>query len=128
MRSPKVASGAGEEPIDIRFPISAGIAGRVAREGCVFNTPDAHKEPDFNREIDVRTGFRTRAILCVPLRTREGEIFAVAELLNKRGGGAFVSADEKAFVNLAESIGLILETWWRMATAHLEAVCPASAQ
>jgi putative ABC transport system ATP-binding protein len=120
----KVASG-GAEPIDIRFPLSAGIAGRVAREGRAVNTPDAYQEPDFNREVDLRTGFRTRAMLCVPLRTREGEVFAVAQLLNKRGGGAFVSADEQRFVSLAGSIGLILETWWRMALRRGEASGPA---
>jgi GAF domain-containing protein len=105
----------------IRFPLSAGIGGRVAREGRVVNTPDAYLEPDFNRDVDLRTGFRTRAMLCVPLRTKDGEVFAVAQLLNKRGGGAFVAADEKRFVNLIESIGLIVETWWRMAIQREEA-------
>lgn len=112
----KIASGGGEEPLDIRFPLSAGIAGRVAREGRVVNTPDAYQEPDFNRDVDLRTGFRTRAMLCVPLRNRNGEVLAVAQLLNKRGGEAFDAADEKRFVNFAESIGLIAEAWWRMAS------------
>jgi len=116
----KVASG-GTEPLDIRFPLSAGIASRVARQGCVVNTPDAYLEPDFNREVDLRTGFRTRAMLCVPLRSREGDVFAVAQLLNKRGGGAFTPAEEKRFVNFAESIGLIVEAWWRMAMQGREA-------
>ncbi len=111
----KIASGGGEEPLEIRIPLSAGIAGRVAREGRVANVPDAYQEPDFNREVDLRTGFRTRAMLCVPLRTREGEVFAVAQLLNKRGGGAFAATEEKRFINFAESIGLIAEAWWRMA-------------
>jgi putative ABC transport system ATP-binding protein len=111
----KIASGSDQEPLDIRFSLSAGIAGRVAREGRAVSIPDAYLEPDFNRDVDLRTGFRTRAMLCVPLRKRDGEVFAVAQLLNKHGGGAFVAADEKRFVNFAESIGLIVEAWWRMA-------------
>jgi putative ABC transport system ATP-binding protein len=120
----KVARGDRDEPLDIRFPLSAGIAGRVAREGSVVNAPDAYLEPDFNRDIDLRTGFRTRALLCVPLRTRDGEVFAVAQLLNKRGGGAFLAADERRFVNLAESIGLIVEAWRRMGMRRGEAELP----
>jgi len=120
----KVASGDGDEPINIRFALSAGIAGRVAREGRVINTPDAYLEPDFNRDFDLRSGFRTRGMLTVPLRTQDGEVFAVAQLLNKRGGGAFVADDEKRFVDFAESIGLIVEAWWRMAMQHREAAGP----
>jgi putative ABC transport system ATP-binding protein len=120
----KVASGGGDETLDIRFPLSSGIAGRAAREGSIVNAPDAYLEPDFNRNIDLRTGFRTRAMLCVPLRTRDGEVFAVAQLLNKRAGGAFVADDEKRFINLAESIGLIVEAWWRMAMQRGEAELP----
>ena len=120
----KVATGSGQEPLDIRFSLSAGIAGRVAREGRAVSTPDAYLEPDFNRDVDLRTGFRTRAMLCVPLRKRDGEVFAVAQVLNKRGGGAFVAADEERFVNFAESIGLIVEAWWRMAMPRGEAASP----
>jgi putative ABC transport system ATP-binding protein len=114
----KVASGASEEPLDIRFPLSVGIAGRVARDGCIVNTPEAYLEPDFDRNVDLRTGFHTHAMLCVPLRTRDGKVFAVAQLLNKRGGGAFVTADEQRFVNLARTLGVIVEVWWQMAMQH----------
>ena len=38
----KVATGSGQEPLDIRFSLSAGIAGRVAREGRAVSTPDAY--------------------------------------------------------------------------------------
>jgi putative ABC transport system ATP-binding protein len=107
----KIASGGDDAPNSIRFPLSAGIAGRVAREGRVVNTPDAGLDPDFNRDTDLRT----RAMISVPLRSRDGEVFAVAQLLNKRGDGAFAAADEKRFVDFAESIGVIVEAWSRMA-------------
>lgn len=44
------------------------------------------RQRDFNRGADLRTGFRTRAVLCVPLRTRNREVFGVAQLLNKQDG------------------------------------------
>ena len=36
--------------------------------------------------IDEQTGFMTRSILCVPIRTAKGEIIGVAQVLNKREG------------------------------------------
>ena len=38
----------------------------------------------------------------------------VAQLLNKAGGEPFDSADEERFWNFMASMGLILESWWRM--------------
>ena len=107
-------TGDGEKPLDIRIPITAGIAGKVATTGKSLNIPDAYDEPLFNREVDQRTGYRTRSILCVPIVDRQGRTFAVAQLLNKAGGVPFDAADERRFHELATSLGVILESWWRM--------------
>jgi adenylate cyclase len=75
---------------EIRFPAGNGIAGSVFRSGEPVHIPDAYADPRFNQEIDKRTGFRTRDILCVPIRhAKDGrvEIVGVAQALNKRGGG-----------------------------------------
>jgi putative ABC transport system ATP-binding protein len=54
-------------------------------------------------------GSGVRSILCVPIRNREEKIHAVAQLVNKRGGDGFTSADERAFLDFAGPLGLILE-------------------
>jgi putative ABC transport system ATP-binding protein len=110
----KVAQSGGEKSLDIRIPITAGIAGKVAATGKSLNIPDAYDEPLFNREVDDRTGYRTRSILCVPIVDRQGRTFAVAQLLNKASGVPFDAADERRFHELATSLGVILESWWRM--------------
>lgn len=115
----KLASGSGEGPVDVRLPLSAGITGRAAREGRIINTPCARREPDFSPDIDSAPGLQTHAMLCVPLRSSDGEVFAVAQLVNKRGGNTFGPADEKRFVSFTESIGLILEAWSQMTTQPL---------
>lgn len=117
----KVAQSDGEKPLDIRIPITAGIAGKVATTGKSLNIPDAYDEPLFNREVDQRTGYRTRSILCVPIVDRQGRTFAVAQLLNKASGVPFDVEDERRFHELATSLGVILESWWRMSrtmTSH----------
>ena len=37
--------------------------------------------------MDKRTGFRTRNILCVPIKTKKGRVIGVANLINKTEGG-----------------------------------------
>jgi adenylate cyclase len=113
----KVAQGGGEKPLDIRIPIGAGIAGHVARTGESLNVPDAYAEPLFNRAVDQRTGYRTRSILCVPLADKRGRTIAVAQLLNKSGERPFDAADERRMGEFAASLGVVLESWWRMGRA-----------
>ena len=47
---------------------------------------DAYADPRFNPSIDRETGYVTKTVLCVPLRTGKGEIVGVAQALNKIGG------------------------------------------
>jgi putative ABC transport system ATP-binding protein len=110
----KVAAGDGKVAIDIRIPMSRGIAGHVARTGEVVNTPDAYTHPLFNPEIDVQTGYRTKSLLCLPVMNAENRVVAVVQLLNKKGGGAFDSKDEKQFGEFAKSMAVLLESWRQM--------------
>ena len=57
-----------EEMGEIRFPVGAGIAGAVAQSGQSIRIDDAYADPRFNREVDKQTGFRTRSILCLPIK------------------------------------------------------------
>lgn len=72
---------------EIRFPAGLGIAGTVFTSGEPLLVPDVYADSRFNPEIDGRTGFRTRNLLCVPLKhLRSGgpETVGVIQVLNKR--------------------------------------------
>jgi len=99
-----------EEMGDIRIPVGSGIAGAVAQSGEVIRIDDAYSDPRFNREVDKQTGFHTRSILSLPIKNQEGEVFAVAQLLNRNDGQPFGDEDEQRFANFIQSIGVILET------------------
>jgi putative ABC transport system ATP-binding protein len=105
----------GGEQHTARVPKDAGIVGRVFETGQLLSVPDAYAEPLFNRAVDEETGFRTRNILAVPLRDSNERVFGVAELLNKANGQAFDSEDERRFLELTNSMQVLLESWWRMA-------------
>ncbi|MEW6730138.1 MAG: adenylate/guanylate cyclase domain-containing protein [Acidobacteriota bacterium] len=87
----KVAQGAGIS--EIRFPIGIGIAGHVATTGETVNIPEAYEDPRFNKEIDKKTGYRTKTILCMPIRDENGIIIGVTQVLNKRDS-IFTKDDE----------------------------------
>src|SRR5436309_12707829 len=91
----KVAQGLGMGMKEIRIPMDRGIAGAVASTNQPINIPDAYKDPRFNQNVDKQTGYKTRTILCVPMRSVEGEVVGVLQALNKFDGKAFTDEDEE---------------------------------
>ncbi|XP_076626092.1 cGMP-dependent 3',5'-cyclic phosphodiesterase [Colletes latitarsis] len=79
---------------EMRIPIGQGIAGHVATTGTLINIRNAYEHPLFYRGIDEVTGFRTRNILCFPIRDENG-IVGVAQLCNKKDGLYFDVFDEE---------------------------------
>jgi adenylate cyclase len=71
---------------EIRILNTSGVAGYVYTAGEALIIHDAYADDRFNRSIDEQTGFTTRNILCVPIKTVKGEIIGVAQTLNKRTG------------------------------------------
>ena len=108
------------ELVEIRIPRGAGLAGEVLATGEPVNVEDAHLDPRFNASADTATGYRTRGLLCVPLRKATGEVFGVAQILNRRDGCPFDDTDLTRFQEFMESVAVILESWWRMSTGHLD--------
>lgn len=58
--------------MQVRFGKERGIAGTVARTGVHLNIKDAYTDERFNKEVDQKTGFITRSILCVPIMGVDG--------------------------------------------------------
>lgn len=80
----KVGTGVNQK--EIRFSVDFGIAGYVARTGEPLIIDDPYNHPLFNKEIDSKTGFKTRAILTVPMKNIEDKIIGVFQVLNKNDG------------------------------------------
>jgi Nif-specific regulatory protein len=92
----------------IRFDSRLGIAGAVMIAGKALVVEDAYRSPLFYPSIDSLTGFHTRNILSVPLRTPKQEIFGVFQVLNKREG-KFTGEDEHFVQALANHAAIALE-------------------
>jgi signal transduction histidine kinase len=92
----------------LSVPLGDGISGRVAASGAAIRIADAYEDPRWDgRRYDEASGFRTRSVLCVPLRTRE-RIVGVVQVLNRRGG-PFTQADQRLLEALAGMGGVAVE-------------------
>ncbi|EGI67624.1 Dual 3',5'-cyclic-AMP and -GMP phosphodiesterase 11 [Acromyrmex echinatior] len=96
-----------EKKDEIKIPWGTGIVGYVAESGEPVNIPDAYKDSRFNCEIDALTGYRTRALLCMPIKDCNGDVIGVAQVINKLGGeGQFTAQDEKVFAGYLQFCGI----------------------
>lgn len=97
-----------DAPAEIRIPSTAGLAGQCATSRAIINVPDAYADERFNRDVDKRTGYTTRSILCIPLLGVQGELIGVAQVLNKQGG-PFDDSDEEIAGALASHAAVAIK-------------------
>ena len=94
---------------EVRMLNTVGIAGHVFTTGRGAIIPDAYADERFNPEVDKKTGYVTRNILCVPLRTLKGQVIGVAELLNRKDGD-FIVEDLELLEALVRQAAIALES------------------
>ncbi|KAG8237832.1 hypothetical protein J437_LFUL002441 [Ladona fulva] len=81
-----------------RIPFGVGIAGIVAQTKQGVNIKNAYEDSRFNPEMDEKTGYETRTILCMPICNREDEVIGVAQIINKADGTEeFTERDVEVF-------------------------------
>ncbi|MCK9420178.1 MAG: sensor domain-containing diguanylate cyclase [Nitrospirae bacterium] len=102
----KIAQGV--HVMEIRFPVGVGVAGMVWKEGKIINIPDAYQDARFNPEFDKKTGFRTRSILCAPLKNIRGETIGAIQVLNKKAG-MFQQDDETLLTALSAQAAVAID-------------------
>ncbi len=91
----------------VRFDARLGVAGAVIKTGKTMMVEDAYNSPLFYPAIDSITKFRTRNILCAPIRDYKGDVFGVFQVLNKRDG-RFSSEDVRFIEALASQAAVAL--------------------
>lgn len=77
-----------------------GIAGWVAEHGEAVLISDVSRDPRFTGKVDAQSGFSTKSMLAVPLKSGE-RLIGVMEAINKKGGGEFSSNDMRLLRSLA---------------------------
>lgn len=77
---------------DRRLNMNLGIAGWVLNHGTPLIVPDVRQDPRFFQGVDEETGFATKSVLCVPLKTRE-KVIGVIQVLNRPPDCVFTQDD-----------------------------------
>jgi len=94
---------------EIRILNSTGIAGAVFQSGKSEIIHEAYNDPRFNRTVDTQTGFETKSILCVPVKTLRGEVIGAAQVLNKKKG-RFNKEDMDLLESMTEQASIALQS------------------
>jgi len=100
----------GEKAIEIlknsiKLKVGEGIAGWVAEHKEPINIQEAHSDLRFSEKADLKTGFVTRNLLCVPL-TYGDQLLGVINVLNSKDKAFFDGFDEElleCFADLAST-------------------------
>jgi len=93
---------------ELRFSADKGIAGSVLRTGKGVHIADVSQHRQFFPNIDERTGFHTRNVICAPLRTHQG-VIGVLQVVNRRGSGSFDESDLPFLEALGGSVAVAIE-------------------
>jgi len=94
-------AGTGVTEREIEVPKEGSVVGDVIASGQskILNDIDTHS--GIHKQVDDKTGFTTRNILCVPIKSSSrNEVSGAIQLLNKSGNPGFTNED----LSLAEEI------------------------
>jgi signal transduction histidine kinase len=99
---------AAEKAKEVRLKIGEGIAGWVAQTGQPLIVENALDDPRFWPVVDVKTGFVTRSILCVPM-IYKGQLVGALEVLNKKDGRVFDGNDMEMLTIIANQVTIAIQ-------------------
>ncbi len=91
----------------VAVPVGVGIVGFCAQEDVCLAVSDAERDARFHRAVSEAIGYETRSLLCAPI-ARKGQVLGAIEVLNKRGGRPFGSADLSVLSYLAHQAAVFI--------------------
>ncbi len=92
----------------VRIPKGEGIAGHILSTGESLIVENVEEDERFSIRMDESTGFKTKSIIGVPLKT-DDKIFGVIELINKISGHNFTQLELALLNTIAEYAAIAIE-------------------
>jgi len=93
---------------EIRTSTTYGIGGWVFQNRRPAIVNDCYNDDRFNPEVDKKTGFHTKNLLCVPLVNRKKECIGALQVLNKDKGN-FNDEDLELLTSMSHYVTIALE-------------------
>ncbi|TAL37866.1 MAG: GAF domain-containing protein [Spirochaetes bacterium] len=92
---------------DQKVPRGKGIVGIVADTGKPLIVTDAQNDPRFFKEIDSKSEFHTKNLVCVPMMVM-GKLVGVLEAVNAIGRQGFDETDQRLLTYIADQAAIAL--------------------
>jgi len=93
----------------IQTSVKGSLVGECVRSGSLINIADAYKDERFDPGVDQETGFRTKSVLCWPVRSESGKIIGAIQMINKRNSALFTDADVKLVQMLSSHVASFIK-------------------
>ncbi len=91
----------------IEIDASTGVVGYTLKEKKPLVIDDPYHHPAFLKEVDEKTGYKTKNIITAPIFNSSRRVIGVLELLNKEGG--FDNEDKRFMIFFAHYISGFIE-------------------
>ena len=99
----------------LRIPAKSGIVGDVIAQAEPMIINDVYAHPQFNRDVDRATGYKTETMMVIPIYNSSEKVVGAIQVINKLDAGGFTAEDLRhlmlASTYVAESVesSLLLE-------------------
>ena len=103
----------------IVIPDNTGLVGKALRLKKTIITNDPYSDPDFNKEIDMETGYKTKSVLVLPVADINGNFIGALQLINKNDNSGFDDETDPKKLSLAALVcGIALESETFLEESH----------
>ncbi len=103
----------------IVIPDNIGLVAKALRNKKTLITNDPYNDPDFNKDIDIKTGYKTNSVLVLPVADINGNFIGALQLINKTDGKGFDAETDPRKLSLAALVcGIALESETFLEDSH----------
>ncbi|TKD70480.1 HD domain-containing phosphohydrolase [Pseudalkalibacillus hwajinpoensis] len=88
---------------EVRIPSKAGLAGYVFQTTKPLVIEDAYEDERFRSDVDVKTGYRTKSVMVIPLINKQNKILGVYQVINKLTEEEVFTEQDVKYLSLASS-------------------------
>jgi GAF domain-containing protein len=104
-------AGTGVKEKGIEVSVQDSIVGQVISTGKSLATTGLESRAGAHKATDVTTGFTTRELICVPIRSCDGSrVTGAIQVLNRKGGGEFDAEDRDFLEETGQHFQRVVES------------------
>lgn len=93
----------------LRLPAGEGIVGETLTTQKAIIVNDPYSDARFNQDVDRKSGYVTRNLVCVPLRDADGTVIGAFEGINRNGDKLFNDADVECLEQLGTQAAVAVQ-------------------